>query len=352
VSNVALGETNPPNLARGKTLLYAVGLSEMVELGKRGPRIDAARLHQHAAEERLTDTVAERVATARAALAQLVYARSRAEELDASLTQARAAADVAKGRLDHQALSGVDYDRLLIDLATIETESAHAHADSEAAKAQCEATLLAPCDDSEASVTLLEPAASVPEQWQPSQLQRRADIRALQFESSAARREADLAGARAIPDLTFRVGYSHDSFTVSGSLSNSLALSISAPIPIFDHGQHDKSAALARAAQYAQLVRSSLAHAGGDVTGLYTRKRAVEGALQRLQQDAVPRANGVLEAEERGLREGQLDITDLLLVRREAIALRLQTLDLRFELFTLRNQLRQALGLDEALAQR
>jgi outer membrane protein TolC len=60
----------------------------------------------------------------------------------------------------------------------------------------------------------------------------------------------------------------------------------------------------------------------------------------------------VLEAEERGLREGQLDITDLLLVRREAIALRLQTLELHFELFTLRNQLRQALGLDEALAQR
>jgi outer membrane protein TolC len=60
----------------------------------------------------------------------------------------------------------------------------------------------------------------------------------------------------------------------------------------------------------------------------------------------------VLAAEEQGLREGQLDITDLLLVRREAIALRLQALELRFELFTIRNDLRHALGLDEALAQR
>ena len=81
-------------------------------------------------------------------------------------------------------------------------------------------------------------------------------------------------------------------------------------------------------------------------------QRALEGALERIQQDSLPRANGVLEAEERGLREGQLDITDLLLVRREAIALRLHALDLHFELFTVRNELRQALGLDEALAQR
>jgi outer membrane protein TolC len=71
-----------------------------------------------------------------------------------------------------------------------------------------------------------------------------------------------------------------------------------------------------------------------------------------LEGDTLPRANGVLEAEERGLIEGQLDITDLLLARREAIALRLQALDLHFELFSIRNDLRQALGLDEALAQR
>jgi cobalt-zinc-cadmium efflux system outer membrane protein len=352
VGNFALGETNPAGYSRGKTLLYGVGVSELFELGKRSPRIEAADLHKRAAEGRLTATVADRVAFARFTLAQLVYARSRAQELDASLVEARSATDVAKGRLDHQALSGVDYDRLMIDLVGIETESAHAHADAEAALAQCAATLYAPCDDADTSVASLEPAANIPAGYEPAQLGKRADIRALQFESAANRREADLAAARAIPDLTFRLGYAHDTFTVSGSLANSLSLSVSAPLPLFDHGQHDKSAALARAKQYSELARGSLAKARGDVTALFTRKRALEGALERLQQDALPRANGVLEAEERGLREGQLDITDLLLVRREAIALRLQTLELRFELFNLRNQLRQALGLDEALAQR
>ncbi|MET0387167.1 MAG: TolC family protein [Polyangiales bacterium] len=350
--NVALGQTNPPGHPRDKTLLYEVGLSETIEIAKREPRGEAADLHLAAAENRMTATGADRIGEARLALAQLVYARARALELDASLTQARAAADVAKGRLDHQALAGVDYDRLLIDLVGIETEASHAHADAEAAAARCAATLLAPCDGSADDVAALEPAANVPKEWQPVTLRKRSDIRALELEGVASSREADLAGARAIPDVTFRVGYTHDTFTESGNLNNSLALSVSAPLPAFDRGQHDKTAALARATQYAQLAHGALARARGDVAALFTRKRSVENALARLTQDVLPRANSVLAAQERGLLEGQLDITDLLLARREAIALRLQTLDLHFELFTLRNELRQALGLDEAIAQR
>lgn len=298
-------------------------------------------------------TVADRVSAARLALAQLIYARARALELDASLAQARAAADVAKGRLDHQALSGVDYDRLLIDLAGIETETANAHAEAEGAQAQCAATLQAPCTVNETNVSALDPAADVPGAWDPARLDVRGDVQALKLESSAATRDADLAAARAIPDLTFRLGWLHDNFwNINGGIGESLQLSVSAPIPLFDHGQYGKMEALANASQARDQARSLVTHARGDVSSLFVRKRAVEGSIDRLERDALPRANGVLEAEERGLREGQLDITDLLLARREAIALRLQSLDLHFELFSVRNELRQALGLDEGLAQR
>jgi cobalt-zinc-cadmium efflux system outer membrane protein len=202
-------------------------------------------------------------------------------------------------------------------------------------------------------VSALEPAATVPGSWDPKRLGERADIQAMRLEGTASKRDADLAAARAIPDLTFRLGYAHEAFNdPPGNLDNSLSLSVSAPLPVFDRGQHAKSEALAHAAQSAQQALGTVVRARGDVTALFTRKSAVEGALQRLESDALPRANGVLEAEERGLREGQLDITDLLLARREAIALRLQTLDLHFELFNVRNELRQALGLDESLAQR
>jgi cobalt-zinc-cadmium efflux system outer membrane protein len=352
VSNLALGETNPRNLGLAHTLIYGVGLSETFELGKRGPRTAAASLRARAAEGRASATLGERVADARLALARLIYAQARAQELDASLLQARAAANVAKGRLDHQALSGVDYDRLLIDLVGIQTEAAHAHADADAANAECAAALLAPCNLVDVSVDALTPAATVPAAWQESELAGRADVKALRFESTAARRDADVAAARALPDLTFRLGYTRDTYTSAGDIGHTLGLSVSAPLPFFDHGQHAKAEALAHASQYSALAQGTLVRARGDVTSLFTRKLDVEAALALLEQDALPRANGVLKAEESGLREGQLDITDLLLARRAAIALRLQTLELRFELFSIRNELRQALGLDEALAQR
>jgi cobalt-zinc-cadmium efflux system outer membrane protein len=355
VSNFALAHTYPSVSSPTRPIQVGAGLSELFELGKRGPRIAAAGLRSRAAEGRLMSTVADRVSAARLALAQLIYARARALELDASLAQARAAADVAKGRLDHQALSGVDYDRLLIDLAGIQTEAAHAHAEAEAAEAQCAATLLAPCDLHETSVNAIDPAASVPAAWDPARLDDRADVEALKLESSAATRDADLAAARAIPDLTFRLGYLHDSFigpNTNSGVGDSLQLSVSAPIPIFDHGQYGKMEALANASQARDQARSLVTRARGDVASLFVRKRAVEASIDRLERDALPRANGVLASEERGLREGQLDITDLLLARREAITLRLQSLDLHFELFSVRNELRQALGLDEGLAQR
>jgi cobalt-zinc-cadmium efflux system outer membrane protein len=351
VGNFALGRTNPPGYPRSKTLLYDVGISQTIELGKRGSRIAAADLQATSAQARLQGTVAGRVGVARGALAELLYNRVRAQQLEASLEEAHAATAIAKGRLAHDALSGVDYDRLLIDLAALEIDRAHAEADALSALAQCEAALQAPCDV-DADVDTLDAAAPVPAiPATDDDLRQRADIRSLGLDAQASAKSAELAAARAIPDLTFRLGYTHDTFTISGSLSDSLALSVSAPIPVFDRGQYDKAAALANAAQSREQARAEWIRARGDLSGLYARKKAVEGALYNLEHDSLPRANGVLEAEERGLKEGQLDLNDLLLARRAAIAVRLQTLELHFELFQVRNALRQVMGLDQALTQ-
>jgi cobalt-zinc-cadmium efflux system outer membrane protein len=71
VSNLALGPSNPPDLPLSEMLIYGMGVSEMVELGKRGPRGDAAALRAHAAERGVASTLGERVADARLALGRL-----------------------------------------------------------------------------------------------------------------------------------------------------------------------------------------------------------------------------------------------------------------------------------------
>lgn len=349
VSNLALGPSNPRDLPLGKMLIYGVGVSELVELGKRGPRGDAAAMRAYAAERGVAGTLGERVADARLALGRLLYAKARANELDQSLTQARAAAAVAKGRLDHQALSGVDYDRLLIDLGGVETETVRAHADIDAAQVACDTILRAHCVADDVDVDALQRAEDI---THPPAIEQRADIAQLGYQAAAAEKDATLAGRRAIPDLTFRLGYTRDTFTVSGDQAHTLGLTISAPIPVFDQGQHAKSAALARAAGLNNQRASVIADAKSTIASLQARKRAIAGALAKLEQESLPRVDAVLRAEESGLTEGQLDITDLVLARRDAIALRLQSLDLQFELFATNNELRQALGLDAALLSR
>ncbi|HET6340520.1 MAG TPA: TolC family protein [Polyangiales bacterium] len=349
VSNLALGHSNPRDLPLSKMLIYGVGVSELVELGKRGPRGDAAAMRAYAAERGVATTLGERVADARLALGRLLYAKARANELDQSLTQARAAADVAKGRLDHQALSGVDYDRLLIDLGGVESDTLRAHAEADAAQTVCDTALRSRCVIDDVDVSVLSRADIAP---QVPALEQRPDIAQLSYQAQAAEKDATLAGRRAVPDLTFRLGYTRDTFTVSGDQAHTLGLTVSAPIPVFDQGEHAKSAALARASSLTNQRESALARAKSSVTSLQTRQQALAAALAKIESDALPRVDAVLRAEEHGLIEGQLDITDLVLARRDAIGLRLQSLDLRFELFSTNNELRQALGLDAALLQR
>ena len=304
-----------------------------------------------AASKRVLATLAERVAEARLALARVVYARARQQTLEESYRIAAASAEVAKARLDHQALSGVDYDRLLIDLNSLQTEVARAQADTQSVLEMCSATLLASCDDSDATVEDLDAAANLPDTTDVNLLDKRVDLQALRFERQAAAHDAILAEHRSIPDLTFRLGYTHDTFTISGDNLNSLSLSVALPIPVFDHGQHDATQALAKADELDQVARAAVTSARGEVAALLTSKHAVEHALSSVEKDMLPLALSVLTSQEKGLAEGQLDITDLLLARRQAIALRTQALDLRFELFNVKNDLRRVLGLDAEAAQ-
>ena len=162
VADLALGQTNPANYPRSSTLQYNVGISQTIELAKRGPRIKAAELQASSAQARLQGTLAERVGVARGAIAELIFSQLRAEQLEASLQEARVAGAIAKGRLEHNDLSGVDYDRMLIDLAALEADRAHAEADARAAEALCAAALQAPCNVQGADIAMLDGAAPIP----------------------------------------------------------------------------------------------------------------------------------------------------------------------------------------------
>jgi outer membrane protein, heavy metal efflux system len=346
LGNVPVGETNPPGLGFNETAIYTVGLSETVELGKRGPRMAGAELRQKSAALQLLAAERDQLSSARFALSAALYRGLRVAIFDESLKDAERAADLERTRYEQKALSGTEYDRLLLDLANLRADFERERAEYAAALADCAAALGAECDPNGARAEDLAAVAPVDSTLaSTARLEHRPDLQALETEGQAAERDAALARGRAIPDLTFRVGYTHDRFVASGDNRNTLTFGVALPLPVFDRGQHDSSKALARAAELRDTRLSLLRQARADLSGLLTRKATLENVLHALEHESLPRSSSVLSSTQTAFDHGGVSLTDLLLSRRTHIALQLTLLDQRFELFGIRNELNRVLAL-------
>lgn len=76
---LVIGDTNPakPHLTYGDTALFDVGLSQTIEIGKRGPRIAAAGSRLESAKALAQSTTQDAVGDAREALGRVAYYAAR-----------------------------------------------------------------------------------------------------------------------------------------------------------------------------------------------------------------------------------------------------------------------------------
>ncbi len=350
ISDLTVGTTNPPGLTRGDTAIYGTTLSETVELGKRGPRIRSADLRLQSERSSFLDTLSDKTAEARYALGRIAYLGARQSILEESLSAARQNVDIQRSRLENGDLSGSDFDRLQVDTMLLESEVAANRQEYEGATVTCGALLAAPCAAGVPDIETIKAAAPVPSEPNVAEaLDRRPDIRALQFDRDASRSDALLARRRRIPDPNLSVGYTHDNLTISGDQPRTYLVSIGFPLPLFDRGQHDSARAEAHARELEWAAAATRERGRADVEALMKRKTTLEGTLDRLVSEAVPKSRGVLETTLGAVNQGGVSMTDLLLTRRTHIDLLLKVMDLQFDLFAVRNDLRHALGLDAEL---
>ena len=138
--------------------------------------------------------------------------------------------------------------------------------------------------------------------------------------------------------------------TISGDQPRTFLFSIAIPLPVFDRGQHEASRAEARARELEWMAAGARERGRADVDALLKRRASLERTLGELLGQAVPKSKGVLEATLGAVNRGGMSMTDLLLARRTHTDLLLKVMDLQFDLFIVRNDLRRALGLDADLA--
>src|SRR5262249_23167221 len=120
--------------------------------------------------------------------------------------------------------------------------------------------------------------------------------------------------------------------------------------PLFDRGDHDEAAARAGARALAAEERAEVRAAEGQVEALLAQRATLEAAIARLTSETVPKSAQVIAQTQRAFDLGQAPLADLLLVERAHRDLLLELLDTRFDLFNVRAQLRQQLGLDDQAA--
>jgi cobalt-zinc-cadmium efflux system outer membrane protein len=349
---INVGARNPTDLSWSDSQSYEFGLHETFEIGKRGPRIEGAMLRLDSESARYVHVLGDKVHDARAALAREVYLRARMAELQENLGAAQEMLKVESTRLAQGDISGNDYDRLILDTTLLELEMPRTQSELEAAAADVRAILGAPFAPGAVEMSALESGASLPAGALDveSALENRADHRAIALEVEASEKDAKLAHARAIPDPTFGVAYLHDNLTAAGNQPDTMQLSVGINLPLFDRGQHESQRAEEHARELSHTRLQSMRDAESDATSLLSKRAALEGVLKRIEQEAIPKSKQVLDVTSAAFNRGELKLTDVLLARRTHIDLALKHMDLQFESFSIRNDLRRVLGIDAELA--
>lgn len=357
LAGITLGKGNAYMGVQGPTALgdtgnVSIGISELVEIGKRRERRSAADARSAEAREQSIAALGARLGDAIDVLGRLAYVAAKHQVVDENLAAARKLLALERVRLEHKDLAPVEIERIELDTRALEVEQRRADADLRGAVAACSVLLQTSCSPTEVDATTLDHAAPLPAVLPATDaaISARPDRVASRLEVNALSWDARLAEHRKIPDPTIGLGYTHDAYQYGGAVPNTAMVSVAIPLPLFDRGGHDAEAARATARATAAEDEAQVRVAKATIADLLARRETLTQTLQQLEQESIPSSTRIIEQTRKAFDLGQSGLADLLLVERAHRDLLLEVLDTRFELFEVRAQLRAELGIDDDIA--
>jgi cobalt-zinc-cadmium efflux system outer membrane protein len=333
-NTIPVGQTTPANLDSPMTSVpnYAVSVAELVEIGKRGPRQDAARHALLAATLDVQEQLRQRYWDLRDRIAEVAAAQARIAALGDVVADAHRLGTLQQERTARGDAPGIDADRALLDADKYGAMLADERQQLAEALAACTRTAGVPCEpfaDATQAGAYLAHAPATPD----ADLADRPDLRALAAEEDRGKAAMALARARRIPDPTLRVGYVYDQFVAAGNQRNSLFAGVSLPLPVFDHGQADAMEAAA-AVDAAARARGLLEAQGAqDLGALAAQARETEVRRRALDETSLPLARRVVATLDQVVAQGGASLNELLLARRSLGELLLDDADVRLRAF-------------------
>ncbi len=322
-NTIPVGTTNPPGLEHPLANIpnYVAGLSETFELGKRGPRQRSTRKAAEAASLDAAELLRQRHQDLVQAIGRVANSQERIAALEDLVADAAALTEIQHKRAQHGDAAELDTDRAHLDEEKLRSSLAEERQKLHLELIGCAQLVGRPCDpfrDAAQARDFLIARAEPPSQ--PDELSRqiesRPDLRSLAAQQESAQAALELARAKALPDPNVRLGYTYDTFLVSGNQGQSLSVGVSVPLPVFERGHADAAQAVAarRAAELSgQLLRIQ---ASRDLTQLLEQARLLKERRARMDGATLPMARGVVERLTRAVQSGAAPLQDLLAARR------------------------------------
>ncbi len=325
VGNIILGNGN----SQGKAMLdpgpfdqlvQTFSISEIIDVwNKRGTRIAAADRNVEYKRLQVEDALREIVFSVRSAVTDL--AREQAEDRLARETRDRYGETIrlSKVRRDAGEISDTDFKKIELEGMKLQAAATDEAVQLEEAKSKLGGLLGLPASASSQLKVDESPPPRTP--MSTAALTKRAfdnrpDVRALK--ASHAYADATLTQARreALPDISLGVAYTHSGFTASGDNPNSLALTLSLPIPVFDRNQAAIGKAnleLRKHENEAQKIYQNVQREVADAARREERSRAL---VDLYEGGMLSRSEQARDVAEKSYRAGSISLLELLEAQR------------------------------------
>jgi outer membrane protein, heavy metal efflux system len=342
---------NPPPAGNGpgwsRNLVTSVELDQQVELGgKRGKR-------QAQARAALAGAVAGTADARRTALFELRTAfwnavRAHQRRLLAEQVTGRSAETIriGKARLDSEDISRADFEKIELEAMKQENDRDDAVAEERSTVANLLA-LVGPAAPPSVEVRgdlAVHPPALDEARLAQRAAEERADVRAARAHAEAARAAASLASAQVVPDVTLGIGYTRSNAIAVGDNPDSMAVTLSVPLPLFHRNQGEVAKASAEAERTDRAANALEARVARDVAAAMARYRAAVDKVARYDGGALQRADRALQVAEKTWRAGDRSLLEYLEAERTWVELRGDYLDTLFELRQAAFEVEKAVG--------
>jgi len=335
-NTIPVGTSNPAGLDDPLTHVpnYAVSLSSLVEIAKRGPRQRAARNGFTAVELDASELLREHYFDLLDRIAEVAAAEVRVGALSDLAADAARLKDIQGERAKRGDAAGLDVDRARLEEEKFVANLADERRKLAQALLECSRLVGVPCEpfaDRDRAAGFLSERQAIPAAT--GDVDERPDLRALSAQAESARASLELAHNKRIPDPTLRAGYVYDQFVAAGNQRNSFLLGVSVPLPVFDRGQGDAIEAAANL-QVANRTRALLrAQATRDASQLASQSADVEKQRGVLRDRSIPLARSLVRTLDSAVQRGGSSLQDLLLARRTLGELLLDSADLDLQAF-------------------